>query len=107
LTVKAGSGLTRTEVEVPLDVEEAEELWPHTHGRRINKVRHRVEIGSVLVDVDVYGGPLEGLCTAEVEFASEAAARAFEPPGWFGREVTGVTGWDNASLSRNGAPLIS
>ncbi|MGH9166010.1 MAG: CYTH domain-containing protein [Acidimicrobiales bacterium] len=104
LTVKAGRGLTRTEVEVAVAIEQAEELWPSTAGRRIEKVRHRVSLGDLMADVDVYRGPLAGLCTAEVEFASEADARAFAPPPWFGRDVTAVAGWDNASLARHGRP---
>ena len=107
LTVKGGSGLSRTEVEAPISIEEAEALWPHTTGRRINKTRHRVhlaEVADVVADVDVYAGELSGLCTAEVEFDSEADAAAFVPPGWFGREVTGEPGWSNAALARHGLP---
>lgn len=105
LTVKAGSGLTRTEVEASLPAVEAEDLWPHTEGRRIEKVRYRVPVGqNAVADVDLYGGPLDGLCTAEVEFSSEQDARSFTPPPWFGRDVTGEKGWDNASLAREGRP---
>lgn len=105
LTVKAGRGLRRTEVERRIDATEAEALWSHTEGRRVEKVRHRMPVGDGLVaDVDVYGGDLAGLCTVEVEFASEAAAREFAPPVWFGRDVTEEGGWDNASLARNGRP---
>ncbi|MBW3556134.1 MAG: CYTH domain-containing protein [Actinobacteria bacterium] len=104
LTVKAGYGLARTEVEVAIATEEAEDLWPHTEGRRLEKVRHRVTLGAAVADVDVYGGALHGLCTAEVEFASEEEAASFVPPPWFGRDVTDEAGWDNASLARAGAP---
>ena len=104
LTVKAGRGLTRTEVEAVIDRSDAEALWLHTDGRRLEKVRHRVDAGDHVADVDVYSGPLAGLCTAEVEFASEQEAGAFVPPAWFGTELTGVTGWDNASLARHGRP---
>ena len=38
LTVKAGAGLTRTEVELPLDPADAEALWVHTAGRRVEKL---------------------------------------------------------------------
>ncbi len=104
LTVKAGAGLVRTEVEVGIGTDEAEALWPHTGGRRIEKVRHRVDAGSRVADVDLYEGVLEGLCTAEVEFAAESEAAAFDPPAWFGRDLTGEDGWDNASLARRGRP---
>lgn len=105
LTVKVGRGLSRTEVEAVIGAEAGEALWPHTEGRRVEKVRHRTPLGEGLVgEVDVYEGPLAGLCTVEVEFASEAAAHAFQPPAWFGRDVTEEAGWDNASLARHGPP---
>src|SRR4051794_19452629 len=73
-TVKAGRGTTRVEVEVPVDAAEAEALWPHTAGRRLEKVRHRVPVAGGVAEVDRYGGELEGLWTVEVEFGSEADA---------------------------------
>lgn len=104
LAVKVGRGLSRTEVEVAISTDSADGLWPHTEGRRIEKVRHRVEVGPYVADVDLYEGTLRGLCTAEVEFASEEEARAFRPPPWFARDVTAEAGWDNASLAREGPP---
>ena len=110
VTIKAGRGARRTEVEVAIARESAEELWPATDGRRIDKTRHRVQLpggadGSVLVaEVDLYAGSLAGLCTVEVEFDSEQASSAFVPPDWFGRELTGDTAWSNAALARHGRP---
>jgi adenylate cyclase len=108
LTVKAGGGLSRTEVEFAIDAAAAEALWPHTAGRRIVKTRHRVPVADGdaerVAEVDVYADALAGLCRIEVEFASEDEAVAFVPPGWFGREVTGEVAWSNASLARHGRP---
>ncbi len=105
LTVKAGRGLHRTEVEAAITTPEAEELWPHTEGRRIEKVRYRTTLATgEVAEVDVYEGTLAGLVTAEVEFATEDAAHAFEPPAWFGRDVTTEPGWSNASLAVHGPP---
>ena len=104
LTVKAGRGLVRTEVESVVTQDEAEALWPHTEGRRIDKVRHRVALAESVVEVDVYGGALAGVVVAEVEFDSEGASNRFEPPPWFGPEVTGARGWSNAALARSGRP---
>jgi CYTH domain-containing protein len=104
LTVKAGRGRARTEVEAGIDPVEAEELWPHTEGRRIEKARYKVPLGAVMAEVDVYGDALAGLRVVEVEFPSEADADGFEPPAWFGRELTGADGWSNASLARHGLP---
>ena len=108
LTVKAGSGLARTEVEVEISVEQAEALWPHTAGRRLDKTRHRVSSGAGaaqhVAEVDVYAGSLAGLCVVEVEFTSEAEAAGFIPPDWFGEELTDTPGWSNAALARHGRP---
>jgi adenylate cyclase len=103
-TVKAGRGLSRVEVELPVDRDEAESLWPHTAGRRLEKVRYRVPVEGGLAEVDRYGGDLEGLWTVEVEFDSESAAGAFSAPAWFGPEVTDEPGWSNGDLARHGRP---
>lgn len=104
LTVKAGDGMSRTEVEVEVPPGDADALWPSTVGRRIDKVRHRVAVGDLVAEVDAYAGDLAGLHTVEVEFATVAAAAAFAPPAWFGRELTGDATWSNAALARNGRP---
>ncbi len=105
LTVKAGAGLQRTEVEVPLRADEAEQLWPHTAGRRIDKTRYHVPLADGhIAEVDRYHDALDGLVTIEVEFADVATAERFAPPAWFGTEVTGRPEWSNAALARNGRP---
>ncbi|MET0908534.1 MAG: adenylate cyclase [Ilumatobacteraceae bacterium] len=104
LTVKAGRGVARTEVELDVPVDEAEALWPHTEGRRREKVRHRVVVPGGTAEVDRYAGPLDGLWTVEVEFASEADASAFVAPAWFGDELTTLDGWSNGALARHGRP---
>ncbi|MFO7778521.1 MAG: hypothetical protein R6V28_09230 [Nitriliruptoraceae bacterium] len=104
LTIKAGRGMVRTEVELPLSRDDAEVLWQHTGGRRLAKRRHRVQVGDHVAEVDLYEGALTGLCRVEVEFTSPEEADAFVPPAWFGREVTGDDRWSNASLARDGRP---
>ena len=39
ITVKRGHGMVRDEVEVPLERESFEQLWPLTEGRRLEKTR--------------------------------------------------------------------
>ena len=105
LTIKADTtALSRIEVEMTLPLEEAEQLWPLTVGRRVDKTRHRVPIGTLTAEVDLFADALSGLCVVEVEFSSEADATAFVAPAWFGREVTGDPRWTNASLARFGLP---
>ncbi len=100
LTAKGGRGVRRVEVELPLTPAQFAALWPLTEGRRLIKKRYKIALGAQLsVDLDVYGGQLAGLITAEVEFPSEAAAETFDPPAWFGREVTGEVQYLNSSLA--------
>ena len=106
LGVKRGTGLSRGETEVGLDPATAGKLWELTTGRRVQKTRHRVQAGPVTIEVDVYADELEGLVVAEVEFDSEAAASAFDPPGWLGRELTGERRFDNDLLAERGMPEV-
>jgi CYTH domain-containing protein len=103
LTVKSAGGLSRAEVNVPLTREQFDELWPLVE-RSIEKERTVLTVGDLSVEVDVYRGKLAGLVVAEVEFPTEAAARAFTPPAWFGAEVTTDRRFRNAALAAAAAP---
>jgi adenylate cyclase len=109
LTVKSGGSLARVEEELVLDEGTFERLWPLTDGRRIEKVRHLIpaETPGLVVELDVYGGDLDGLVVAEVEFGSEADAEAFAPPAWLGPEVTGDARFKNQRLAVDGRPEAS
>lgn len=104
LTIKAGRGGVRIEEELALDKRQADALWELTEGRRVQKTRRRARLGDVEVEVDEYGGSLDGLVVAEVEFADQAASRAFEPPSWFLLEVTDDPRYSNRSLATDGLP---
>jgi adenylate cyclase len=105
LTVKSAPGLSRVEEELPLDAGAFARLWPLTEGRRVVKVRHtREATPGVVFELDVYEGALAGLITLEVEFASEAAANAWKPPAWAGRDVTGDKAYANQTLAVHGRP---
>lgn len=104
LTVKGGRGLERAEVEVEVDAGAFAELWALAGERHLEKTRHRISLGDVTAELDLYAGGLAGLAVVEVEFPTRAAAEAFEPPDWFGAELTGRAGWSNAELAAAGAP---
>jgi CYTH domain-containing protein len=104
LTVKAGHGVERTELEWPITRQEFEAAWPHTGLQRIAKTRHMIPFGEHLIELDVFDGALDGLVVAEVEFDSMSASDDFEPPAWFGREVTDDGRYTNASLALHGLP---
>jgi adenylate cyclase len=104
LTVKRGSGEVRDEQEIELSREQLDRLWPLTEGMRVTKTRHLIPAGERTIELDVYEGPLEGLLTAEVEFPSQRDSHAFEPPAWFGEEVTDDDRYKNEALARDGIP---
>jgi len=105
LTVKSGPGHVRVEEEMALEERRFDTLWPLTDGRRVIKTRYLVPIGSdLVVELDVYAGDLAGLLTAEIEFPSEQASTAFEPPDWLGPEITGDERYANQSLALRGPP---
>lgn len=104
MTVKVGRGMEREEVEFDLDPEVFERLWETTEGRRVIKRRHEVEVGDRVAELDVFEGAHRGLVMVEVEFESTEAAAGFEPPLWFGAEVTDDERYGNASLALHGVP---
>jgi CYTH domain-containing protein len=100
LTVKSRGGLVRDEYEITLTPEQFQTLWPATAGRRVEKTRYRRDG----IELDVYTGALAGLIVAEVEFASETEAAAYDPPPWFGEEVTDELRYRNSALAVDGRP---
>lgn len=106
LTVKGGTGRSRIEEELELDRSAFDALWPLTEGKRIRKTRYVLPHDGLELEVDVFEGELEGLVLAEVEFESDSEADAFEPPGWFGEEVTGDDRYLNESLAVDGRPGV-
>jgi CYTH domain-containing protein/CHAD domain-containing protein len=102
LTIKAGRGISRTELEWPIDSDVFDAAWSATQGRRIVKTRYRLPLRAHTVELDVFDGQLDGLVVAEVEFDSDEALAAFAPPAWFGREVSDDVRYTNASMAVHG-----
>ncbi|NEC19620.1 CYTH domain-containing protein [Streptomyces parvus] len=103
LTVKSVSMLVRSEYEIELTDDQFEGLWPATHGNRVEKSRSTVDAQGHSASLDVYSGRLQGLRTIEVEFADINAAESFDPPPWFGPEVTYNESYKNRSLASLGS----
>ena len=106
LTYKGSGLMKRTEYNLPLTAESFAHLLEKCDGLRIEKTRYRISLSGteLTAELDVFHGTLAGLLLVEVEFPDEASARAFTPPAWFGREVTGDPRYQNSSLSRFGLP---
>ena len=103
LTVKRGSGLVRQEWETEITVQEfinlRQRLEPGT--LMIEKRRYSIPLADGLVaELHVHERHLIGLNDVEVEFASAEAAKAFQPPVWFGREITEDARFSYGTLAR-------
>lgn len=106
MTVKSGGTFQRTEQTIKLPKDMFEILWAQTAGLRVEKTRYMIPHGKYTIELDIYEGHLAGLMTAEVEFTGrkeDAAVKAstFEPPKWFGREVTKDRRYKNHNLAHS------
>ncbi len=99
LTIKGlGAGIARAEYEYDIPAEDAPPLLEICLPAVIEKRRHTLRIDAHRWEVDVFGGPNEGLILAEIELSDER--ERFSRPSWLGREVTGDSRYYNASLSQ-------
>ena len=103
LTYKRGTGAQRTEVEIHIDAAQFAQLWPATQARRVQKRRYRIGTAQVVL-LDVFGGELDGLLLAEVEFQTAADCAAYLPPAWLGTDVTADNRYANRNLALHGRP---
>lgn len=101
LTIKAGKGVVRTEIERDLTAEEADALIGCALDAPVEKTRYLVPVGAHTWEVDVFEGRNKGLVLAEVELSAED--EHFELPPWAGPEVTTDPRFQNTNLAR--APL--
>ena len=105
LTIKAGTGLTRTEIERELTDGEFDALWDQPTELRIEKRRHELDLGDGhTAELDLFDGELAGHSIVEVEFPDADTALRFDPPDWFGPEVTEDGRYTNAALALHGWP---
>lgn len=60
-----------------------------------------LEMNALKIELDIFSGEWQGLQIAEVEFPDEETARRFQPPAWFGEEVTFDGHYHNSWLSQH------
>lgn len=101
-TYKGEGLLAREEHEFPLEEEAYRHLLAKADGAVISKDRYCIPLGPYTIELDVFAPPFAPLVLAEVEFPSEEEAAAFQPPAWFGEDVTCRPEFTNAALSRLG-----
>lgn len=106
----SGNAAERIELETEITADQFETMWPGTEGRRVEKTRYEIPLGDGLhtIELDIFEGDNSGHILAEVEFASTVDADAFQPPPWFGTDVTADKAYGNASIAEHGflAPYL-
>ena len=101
LTYKGGGMMAREEYNLPLTKESYEHMRPKADGILISKTRYLIpEKDRLTIELDVFDAPYEGLYLAEVEFSSEEQALSYNPPVWFGEDVTNSGKYHNSHLSQ-------
>ena len=101
LTIKgANNGISRSEFEYPLPVEDAAILLDTLCEQPlIDKHRHIETVGGKVWEIDVFHGDNEGLIVAEIELASED--EGFELPAWALADVSSDPRYYNSNLLKH------
>lgn len=98
LTYKGSGLMAREEIEAALTQEAYEHLLEKIDGYPITKRRYLIPLDPYTIELDVFEGHMEGLIMAEVEFPSVEEADGFNPPDWFGEDVTGDRRYHNSNM---------
>lgn len=86
--ISSGDQSTHDEINLPIKKEEFERLWSLTL-RSLEKTRYYFPLeNNLMAEIDVFRGKIEGLILVEVEFDSSQAMEKFDPPEWFGKDMT-------------------
>ncbi|MBQ9887573.1 MAG: CYTH domain-containing protein [Lachnospiraceae bacterium] len=100
LTYKGKGSMIREEYNLPLNKASYEHLLTKADGIVITKRRYLIPLDEKhTIELDEFHGIYEGLLLAEVEFESKEDAEGFEPPAWFGKDVTFSPMYHNSVMS--------
>ena len=98
LTLKGRTeGITRSEYEYEIPMEDAGELLERCEKPIIEKTRYLIPADPHLWEVDVFSGANEGLVVAEIELSRED--ESFQRPDWLGAEVSDDPRYYNSNLA--------
>ena len=105
LTVKGSGLMKKIEYELPLTEEQFAKLSKKIEYNIVEKTRYIIPLNNGLnAELDIYEGFLKGFMNVEVEFSSTKDAILFDPPTWFGKEVTQDYRFRNSNLAKFGIP---
>ena len=91
------SAISREEIEEEID-QLAFIVLKAKSDRYISKTRHRIPHDGLVIELDVIKIANGNITIAEVELESED--QEFNPPEWFGEEITGIQEYNNYALAR-------
>lgn len=101
MTYKSKGMMVREEYNLPLTKPAYEHLKSKADGIVISKTRYLIPYNKdLMIELDVFHDTYEGLWLAEVEFDTEEAANVFQPPSWFGKDVTFDGRYHNSTMSK-------
>lgn len=102
LTYKSKGMMSREEYNLPLTLESYQHLRTKADGVFIQKTRYIIpEKEQLKIELDIFHGAHQGLILAEVEFPDEQTALQYQPPAWFGEDVTFSPQYHNSYLSQH------
>ncbi len=104
---KSKQHLMNNEIEFDISKEKFYNLSTKVEDTFIEKTRYYIPLGNYTAELDVYKNALSPLITVEVEFENEENALSFQPPEWFGEDVTADIRYKNFHLSTFGLPKNS
>lgn len=101
LNIKSATlGTHRQEFEYAIPLADAEEMIATLcHQPLIEKIRHFINDGVHIWEIDVFSGENQGLIVAEIELSE--VGETFNKPAWLGAEVTHDARYYNNNLSRH------
>ena len=101
LTYKSGGLMAREEYNLPLNEKSYNHLLTKADGNIITKTRYYIPIHNGLTaELDIFEGKFTNMTLVEVEFSSIDEANSFNPPEWFGKDVTHDGRFHNSYLSQ-------
>lgn len=97
ITIKGATiGITRSEFEYEIPLDDAKQLIAQFAEKVIDKQRYEINVGNHLWEIDEFHGKLEGLILAEIELESEY--EKFVLPEWVTTEVSTDPEYFNSKL---------